>query len=80
LTDVREADVGSILGFGFAPFSGGTLSWIDMMGTKRFVERCRKLEKKYGERFAPNKLLVDLAAKDETFYQRFAPAKKKEAA
>ncbi|MGB8282058.1 MAG: 3-hydroxyacyl-CoA dehydrogenase NAD-binding domain-containing protein, partial [Pseudolabrys sp.] len=33
LTDVREADVGSILGFGFAPFSGGTLSWIDMMGT-----------------------------------------------
>ena len=37
LTDVREADVGSILGFGFAPFSGGTLSWIDMMGTKNFV-------------------------------------------
>ncbi len=26
VTDVREADVGSILGFGFAPFSGGTLS------------------------------------------------------
>ncbi|HET7163836.1 MAG TPA: 3-hydroxyacyl-CoA dehydrogenase NAD-binding domain-containing protein [Pseudolabrys sp.] len=80
LTDVREADVGSILGFGFAPFSGGTLSWIDMMGTKRFVELCRKLEKKYGARFAPNKLLIDLAAKDEGFYQRFAPAKKKEAA
>ena len=32
VTDVREADVGSILGFGFAPFSGGTLSYIDMMG------------------------------------------------
>ena len=80
LTDVREADVGSILGFGFAPFSGGTLSWIDMMGTKRFVELCRKLEKKYGARFALNKLLIDLAAKGEGFYQRFAPAKKKEAA
>ncbi len=80
LTDVREADVGSILGFGFAPFSGGTLSWIDMMGTKRFVELCRKLDKKYGARFAPNKLLVDLAAKNEGFYQRFAPGKKKEAA
>ena len=37
VTDVREADVGSILGFGFAPFSGGTLSYIDMMGTKAFV-------------------------------------------
>jgi len=80
LTDVREADVGSILGFGFAPFSGGTLSWIDMMGTKQFVAACRKLEKKYGDRFAPNKLLVDLAEHGETFYQRFAPAKKKAAA
>ena len=80
LTDVREADVGSILGFGFAPFTGGTLSFIDGMGTKRFVELCRKLEKKYGLRFTPNKLLIDLAAKGEGFYQHFAPAKKKEAA
>ncbi|MGB3657746.1 MAG: 3-hydroxyacyl-CoA dehydrogenase NAD-binding domain-containing protein [Pseudolabrys sp.] len=80
LTDVREADVGSILGFGFAPFSGGTLSWIDMMGTKRFVELCRKLDKKFGARFAPNKLLLDLAQRGEGFYQRFAPGKKKEAA
>jgi 3-hydroxyacyl-CoA dehydrogenase/enoyl-CoA hydratase/3-hydroxybutyryl-CoA epimerase len=76
LTDVREADVGSILGFGFAPFSGGTLSWIDMMGTKKFVELCRRLEKKYGARFAPNKLLLDLAEKNETFYGRFAPKAK----
>jgi len=80
LTDVREADVGSILGFGFAPFSGGTLSWIDMMGTKRFVDLCRKLEKKYGTRFAPNKLLIDLAKDGEGFYQRFVPGKRKEAA
>jgi len=80
LTDVREADVGSILGFGFAPFSGGTLSWIDMMGTKRFVDLCRKLEKKYGARFEPNKLLIDLAKHGEGFYQRFAPTKRKEAA
>jgi 3-hydroxyacyl-CoA dehydrogenase / enoyl-CoA hydratase / 3-hydroxybutyryl-CoA epimerase len=80
LTDVREADVGSILGFGFAPFSGGTLSYIDMMGTKAFVDLCRRLEKKYGERFTPNKLLIDMAAKDERFYTRFAPRKQKEAA
>jgi 3-hydroxyacyl-CoA dehydrogenase/enoyl-CoA hydratase/3-hydroxybutyryl-CoA epimerase len=80
VTDVREADVGSILGFGFAPFSGGTLSWIDMMGMKAFVAACKKLEKKCGPRFAPNKLLLDLAAKGEGFYDRFAPVKKKEAA
>ncbi|MBV9955842.1 MAG: enoyl-CoA hydratase/isomerase family protein, partial [Pseudolabrys sp.] len=70
LTDVREADVGSILGFGFAPYSGGTLSWIDMMGTRKFVALCKQLEAKYGERFAPNKLLTDMAERDERFYQR----------
>ena len=42
VTDVREADVGSILGCGFAPFSGGTLSYIDMTGTKRFVALCAR--------------------------------------
>jgi len=80
LTDVREADVGSILGFGYAPYSGGTLSYIDMMGTKKFVELCQRLEKKYGARFAPNKLLVDMAAKGESFYSRFAPKRQKAAA
>ena len=80
LTDVREADVGSILGFGFAPFSGGTLSYIDMMGTKKFVALCRKLEAKFGARFSPSKLLIDMAERNEGFYQRFAPQKRKEAA
>ncbi len=80
VTDVREADVGSILGFGFAPYSGGTLSYIDMMGTKKFVALCERLEKKFGPRFKPPKLLLDMAAHDETFYQRFAPPKPREAA
>ena len=79
ITDVREADVGSILGFGFAPFSGGTLSYIDGMGTKAFVDLCKKLEKKYGPRFKPSKLLIDMAKKGETFYGRFAPDKRKAA-
>jgi 3-hydroxyacyl-CoA dehydrogenase/enoyl-CoA hydratase/3-hydroxybutyryl-CoA epimerase len=80
VTDVREADVGSVLGFGFAPYSGGTLSYIDMLGTKAFVDLCRKLEKKYGPRFAPNKLLIDMAKSNDSFYRRFAPPMKKEAA
>jgi 3-hydroxyacyl-CoA dehydrogenase/enoyl-CoA hydratase/3-hydroxybutyryl-CoA epimerase len=80
LTDVREADVGSILGFGYAPYSGGTLSYIDMMGTKKFVALCEKLAQKYGERFKPNKQLVDMAAKGESFYTRFAPKRQKAAA
>jgi 3-hydroxyacyl-CoA dehydrogenase / enoyl-CoA hydratase / 3-hydroxybutyryl-CoA epimerase len=75
VTDMREADVGSILGFGFAPFTGGTLSYIDFMGTKKFVELCHKFEAKYGSRFTPPKLLVEMAAKGETFYGRFPPKK-----
>jgi 3-hydroxyacyl-CoA dehydrogenase/enoyl-CoA hydratase/3-hydroxybutyryl-CoA epimerase len=76
VTDVREADVGSILGFGFAPFSGGTLSYIDMMGTKNFVALCERFAEKYGPRFEPPKLLREMAAKGESFYTRFAPGKK----
>jgi 3-hydroxyacyl-CoA dehydrogenase/enoyl-CoA hydratase/3-hydroxybutyryl-CoA epimerase len=77
VTDVREADVGSILGFGFAPFTGGTISYIDGMGVKNFVQMCNDLAKAYGERFKPSKLLIDMANKGETFYGRFAPAKRK---
>jgi 3-hydroxyacyl-CoA dehydrogenase / enoyl-CoA hydratase / 3-hydroxybutyryl-CoA epimerase len=77
VTDVREADVGSILGFGFAPFTGGTISYIDGMGVKAFVELCDGLAKRHGERFKPSKLLLDMAKKGETFYGRFAPEKHK---
>ena len=73
LTDVREADVGAILGFGFAPFTGGPLSYIDTMGSEVFLDRCRAYEAKYGERYAPPALLVEMAKKGETFYGRFPP-------
>jgi 3-hydroxyacyl-CoA dehydrogenase/enoyl-CoA hydratase/3-hydroxybutyryl-CoA epimerase len=77
VTDVREADVGSILGFGFAPFTGGTISYIDGMSVKAFVELCEDLAKSHGERFKPSKLLLEMAKKGETFYGRFAPEKRK---
>ena len=76
VTDPREADVGSILGFGFAPFTGGTISYIDGAGTKAFVAICDRLAAKYGPRFTPPQLLRDMAAKGETFYGRFAPKAK----
>ena len=72
LTDVREADVGSILGFGFAPFTGGTLSYIDTMGTDAFVDLCKKFTRKWGPRFKPNRLLRDMAKNGETFYGKFS--------
>ncbi|MCA1369322.1 enoyl-CoA hydratase/isomerase family protein [Bradyrhizobium sp. BRP14] len=73
VTDPREADVGSILGFGFAPYTGGTLSYIDGMGAKAFVELCEKLAEDYGHHFKPTPLLKEMAEKGETFYGRFDP-------
>jgi 3-hydroxyacyl-CoA dehydrogenase/enoyl-CoA hydratase/3-hydroxybutyryl-CoA epimerase len=70
VTDPREADVGSILGFGFAPWSGGTLSYIDFMGPAKFVALCKTLEKKHGPRFKVGKQLAAMAKAGETFYGR----------
>ncbi|MDH6265678.1 3-hydroxyacyl-CoA dehydrogenase/enoyl-CoA hydratase/3-hydroxybutyryl-CoA epimerase [Rhizobium sp. SG_E_25_P2] len=80
VTDPREADVGSILGFGFAPYTGGTLSYIDGMGVKAFVALCEKLAASYGDHFKPTLLLLDMAAKGESFYSRFNPKAVKAAA
>ena len=71
VTDPREADVGSILGFGFAPFTGGALSYIDGMGAKAFVVLCDRLVVECGARFAVPELLRDMAGRGETFYGRF---------
>jgi len=75
VVDPREADVGSILGFGFAPFTGGTFSYIDGMGVSEFVLLCDHLAKRHGPRFKPCDLLLDMAAKKETFYSRFLAGK-----
>ncbi|MDA8586454.1 3-hydroxyacyl-CoA dehydrogenase NAD-binding domain-containing protein [Rhodobacteraceae bacterium] len=74
LEDIREGDVGAILGWGFAPWSGGPFSWLDMIGAARAVEICETLAE-HGPRFATPKLLADMAASGETFYERFADAK-----
>jgi 3-hydroxyacyl-CoA dehydrogenase/enoyl-CoA hydratase/3-hydroxybutyryl-CoA epimerase len=78
VTDPREADVGSILAFGFAPYTGGALSYIDGMGAKKFVKLAKGLQKKFGAQFKAPKLLLDMADKGETFYGRFDPYKKDE--
>ncbi len=74
LTDIREGDVGAILGWGFAPWSGGPFSWLDMIGAGKAVEICDYLTETFGARFTTPDLLRDMAAKGETFYGRFAPA------
>ncbi|WP_372801231.1 3-hydroxyacyl-CoA dehydrogenase NAD-binding domain-containing protein [Paracoccus seriniphilus] len=75
LEDIREGDVGAILGWGFAPWSGGPFGWLDMLGAARAVEICDGLTEKYGDRFASPALLRDLAEKGGSFYDRFGAAK-----
>ncbi|MEL7211592.1 MAG: 3-hydroxyacyl-CoA dehydrogenase NAD-binding domain-containing protein [Pseudomonadota bacterium] len=71
LEDIREGDVGAILGWGFAPWSGGPFSWLDIIGTPYAAERCDQLTEAYGDRFKTPDLLRDMAAKGQSFYGRF---------
>ncbi len=73
LEDIREGDVGAILGWGFAPWSGGPLSWLDIIGTPYAAERCDQLAEAYGERFTCPPLLREMAEKGQSFYGRFNP-------
>jgi 3-hydroxyacyl-CoA dehydrogenase/enoyl-CoA hydratase/3-hydroxybutyryl-CoA epimerase len=80
ITDPRDADIGSILGWGFAPYTGGTVSFMDGIGIANFVAEAERLAKKYGPRFKPNKLMKDRAKNGETFYGRFSGEAAKKAA
>ncbi len=74
LTDPQDGDVGSIMGLGFAPQTGGAISLIDQVGIKKFVAECDDFAKKYGKQFEVPKLLRDMAAKGQSFYGKQAKA------
>ncbi|MCS7478223.1 3-hydroxyacyl-CoA dehydrogenase NAD-binding domain-containing protein [Umezawaea endophytica] len=67
LTSARDANIGSIFGFGFAPWSGGTLQFVNSYGLRAFVERADYLADSYGERFRPPASLRDRAGRGEGF-------------
>jgi len=75
LEDIREGDVGAILAWGFAPWSGGPFSWLDIIGTPYAAERCDQLTEEFGPRFATPSLLREMADKGQTFYGRFSDEK-----
>jgi 3-hydroxyacyl-CoA dehydrogenase/enoyl-CoA hydratase/3-hydroxybutyryl-CoA epimerase len=72
LTDIREGDVGAILGWGFAPWSGGPFSWLDIIGAPYAAERCDQLTEQFGDRFACPDLLREMGDKGQSFYGRLA--------
>jgi 3-hydroxyacyl-CoA dehydrogenase / enoyl-CoA hydratase / 3-hydroxybutyryl-CoA epimerase len=53
LRSVADGNIGSIFGWGFAPFQGGALQFINAMGPAAFVARARELAGRYGPRFEP---------------------------
>ena len=74
LTDIREGDVGAIMGWGFAPWSGGPFSWLDMLGAPYAVAVCDQLEAAHGPRFRAPQMLRDMAAVGHRFYHAKAKA------
>jgi 3-hydroxyacyl-CoA dehydrogenase/enoyl-CoA hydratase/3-hydroxybutyryl-CoA epimerase len=65
VASTRDADIGSIFGWGFPAYTGGTVQFVDHVGVARFVERSRELASRYGERFEPPAMLLERAARGE---------------
>ncbi|MFE7904202.1 3-hydroxyacyl-CoA dehydrogenase NAD-binding domain-containing protein [Streptomyces albogriseolus] len=75
LESVADANVGSLLGIGFPPWTGGVLQYVNGydggagggLGLPGFVARARELAARYGDRFTPPELLLSKAERGETF-------------
>jgi 3-hydroxyacyl-CoA dehydrogenase/enoyl-CoA hydratase/3-hydroxybutyryl-CoA epimerase len=64
-----DADIGSIFGWGFSPWTGGTLSFIDTVGISHFVTECDRMAGAYGPRFAVSDWLRERAGQGTNFHQ-----------
>jgi len=64
---IADANLGSIFGWGFAPFHGGTLQYINAYGIQKFVLRAKDLANRFGHRFEPPALLLRMAEKGQQF-------------
>lgn len=68
ITEPGDVDVGAILGWGFAAYTGGPLSYVDTHGAAHVLARAEALAAQLGERFEPPGLLRTMAAEGRTFY------------
>jgi len=64
---VGDANIGSIMGIGAPPWTGGTLQFVNYVGVRPFAARAAELAKKYGARFSPPKLLLEMAERNQRF-------------
>ena len=68
LRSPRDGDVGAVCGIGFPPFRGGPFRYVDVLGAPEILRRTRSLEQRFGARFEPASLLVEMARKGKRFY------------
>lgn len=68
LRDAYAGDLGAVMGIGFPPFEGGPFRYVDRMGAKAIVDKLRGYEARFGKRFAPCQMLVEMASKNTKFY------------
>ena len=63
LESIIDANIGSIFGIGFAPWTGGAIQFLNQYGLDQAVQRANELEAKYGERFkAPQRLVESVSS------------------
>jgi 3-hydroxyacyl-CoA dehydrogenase/enoyl-CoA hydratase/3-hydroxybutyryl-CoA epimerase len=67
ITSVSDANIGSMLGWGFPRQKGGTLQFVNDYGLLLFQKRAQELMNKYGSRFSPPKLLDEMIKSNSTF-------------
>ena len=68
IASARDGDIGAIFGIGFPPFLGGPFRYIDQLGAANLLAQLRNLESRFGSRFAPAALLVQMAEQQQRFY------------
>ncbi len=68
LTDPADGDLGSVYGWNFPTYTGGTLSLVDTVGTAKFVSECDRMAQLYGARFRPSDWLRQRAAEGSLFH------------
>ena len=62
LESVIDANIGSIFGIGFAPWTGGAIQFLNQYGVEKALIHANALEAQYGERFHAPQLLQTQAA------------------
>ncbi len=68
ITHARDVDLGAILGWGFAPWTGGPLAHIDTVGLADFIEEAEAFAAAHGPRFAVPALLREMQAAGRVFH------------